>query len=141
MVRLLALPVRTRHLSDRRRQHAGHSADVVDQLQVEALDAGLVVAVQCWVDAEGDEVVDVQAGVERLEVVETPREETRAGHQQHRQRDLRNDEALAKTGVVDAAGQIARFIAQRPVQFGLGRLQRRNHAEHQRRGQRQRRGE
>ena len=58
-------------------------------------------------------------GFEGLEIVETAREESGAGDEQHRQRHLRDDEPLAEAAVMRGAGDVAGFLAQRAIELRL----------------------
>ena len=64
-----------------------------------------------------------------LEVVETAREESGAGDEQHRQRHLRDDEPLADAAVVRGAGDCSGPLAEGAVELQLRSSERRRDAE------------
>ena len=94
------------------------------------------VAVERRVEREADQLVGLESGVQRLQVVEAAREQAGAGEQQHRQADLCDDQPLAQPRVAGAADHAAGLVLQRRCQRRPRRLQRRREAEQHRRHQR-----
>ena len=118
LLRLVALdldraaPVAVGHQRDhrrRRRAHVGQLRQLFLQL-LEQPDRALArVAVERRVDREAEQLVGLESGVERFQVVEAAREQPGAGEQQHRQPDLRDDQPLAEPRVAGAADHAARL--------------------------------
>ena len=111
-------------LDARRRAH------LREQVHRVLLDARALVAHQRRIGAECQQMLALEAEIERHQPVQAAQEQARADQQQQRQRDLRHHQRLAHAHVT-AAHHAPRLILQRRRQRRLRRLERRDDAEQQ----------
>ena len=105
-----AAPVAVGHQRDDRRGRRAHVGQLRQLLLdlLEEQDRSLArVAVQRRIEREAEQLIGLESGVERLQVVEAAREEAGAGEQQHREPDLRDDESFPESRVPGAADDAA----------------------------------
>jgi hypothetical protein len=144
IVSLMIAPLAVFHPRDAPRRggaHVGQLRELFLELLKEEQGSLARVAVQRRIERETEQLVGLEAGIERLQVVEAAGEEAGAGEEQHRQPHLGDDEPLAEACVPGAADDAARFVLERRDQRRAGGLQRRCEAEEQRRQERAAKGE
>ena len=122
---------------------AGRRAQPIEQLPVEEHRALVVVAAERRRQLERDQVVERDAGVRRLQVLQAAHEEAGAEQQQKAERDLRGDEPLAQEQRAAGAGDRAHRVLQRRPRIRAAGAKRRQQAEddagHERQAERERR--
>ena len=121
--------------------HVGQLRQLLLEL-LEERDRSLArVAVQRRIEREAEELIGLESGVERLQVVEAAREEARAGQEQHREPDLGDHESLPEARVPGAADDGAGLVLERRDERRSRGLQRGREAEEQRGQERPAEGE
>jgi hypothetical protein len=100
----------------RMRLHAREGAQAFAQATEIIRTELAVITVRGGVDVEGQQIFDIEAGIQRLQVAQTLQEQSGRDQQQQRQRNLRHNEALAQSRGA-ATDYRARLVLQCVRQF------------------------
>ncbi len=120
---------KNRHGRQRGVLHARRRPQAIQQLRIEDLPAGIVVAALRGIDLERHEVLQRDARVRRLQVLQAPNEQAGAEEQKEAQRYLRDDQAFAHEERPVRAGDGAHRVFQCAPRLGPARAQRGQNAE------------
>ena len=118
-----------RNCRHRRGRHASRSAQSIEQFLVQLCASRIVVAVQLRRDLKGHEVVERDAGVRRLQILQAADEQARAEEQQEAERDLHRHETFAQEQRSAAAGNRSHRVLERRPRIGTAGADRGNQAE------------
>src|SRR5207302_7355933 len=116
-------------------------AQTIDHLLIEQARARVVVAAERWRQLEGDEVVERDAGLRRLQILQTADEQPGAEEQQEAERDLSGDQALAENDRSRTARDRAEGVLERRPRIRAARAQRGHESEDDASRERQRQRE